>query len=95
MATTKGEVEIFANKGLSTKFTVPNGTRPEIESAIAEMLRPDKGLVWEDDGEGIRTACISPNAVWRPRRRFFETDDEDSPLLIEDKSEAPAKDGGE
>jgi hypothetical protein len=77
-------IEVRAHKGSSTKFTVPNGTRLEIQNAIAERLCSDKELVWEDDPEGINVAVIA-NIPWRPRRRFFLTD-ENRPLLIEDKS---------
>jgi hypothetical protein len=81
-------VKIIAEKLSTVSFTVPNGTRPEIENAIAERLRTDAELVWIDSANGSRAVCISPNEVWRPRRRFFLTDDGNPPLLIEDQSAA-------
>ena len=65
------EIEVRAHKGCSLKFTITAGaTRKETEGAIAEKLRSDKELVWEDDPEGINVACISGNEIWRPRRQF-------------------------
>jgi hypothetical protein len=87
-----GNIEVRAHKGSSTKFTVPNGTRREIESAIADKFRSDKELVWEDDPEGISVAVIG-NIPWRPRRRFFLTDDGSRSLMIEDKSADAPPDG--
>jgi hypothetical protein len=86
------EVEVWAHKSSSTKFTVPNGTRPEIENAIAERLRSE--ILWEDDPVGINVQVILNNKPLSIRRRF-KTDAVDRPLLIEDKSEAVPTDGRE
>jgi hypothetical protein len=67
-------VEVRAHKGSTTNFTVPSGTRKEIESAIAEKLRSDKELVWTDDSKGISVACIGDDEIWKPQRRFSEKD---------------------
>jgi hypothetical protein len=70
------EVKVIAHKGSTATFTVPSGTRAQIEVAIAEKLRSETELAWKDDPEGINVACISPNDVWRPRRRFSLSRDE-------------------
>jgi hypothetical protein len=88
-------VEVIAEKLSTVTFPVRNGTRPEIENAIADRLRSDVELVWIDSTNGIRTVCISINGVWRPRRRFFLTDDGNPPLLIGDKSEPRPNGEGE
>lgn len=64
------EVKVIVEKHSTGTFNVPNGTRAEIEEAIAKELRSDKELVWIDSPDGIRAVCISLSAVWRPRRRF-------------------------
>jgi hypothetical protein len=87
MAIITGEVEVWAQKLASTKFTVPTGTRPQIENAIAERFRSDKELVWEDYPEGISVEVMLYPKGWKIRRRFFTLDDENRPLLIEDKSD--------
>lgn len=75
----KTTVQVLAFKNCLAKFTVPNGTRPEIEKAIADKLRSDKGLVWTDDEDhGIKVTCIpadDPSLWWKPRRRFFVNED--------------------
>ena len=88
-------IEVIAEKLSIVTFTVPNGTRPEIESAIAERLRSESELVWTDSPNGIRVVCLSPNGVWRPRRRFFPTDDGSPQLVIEDKTEPRPNGEGE
>jgi hypothetical protein len=89
-------IEVRAHRGQSSAFTITitaGATRKEIEDAIAERLRSDKELVWQDDPEGINVACISGNEIWRPRKRFSTIDDGSLQLLIEDKSSvAPPKD---
>jgi hypothetical protein len=91
------QVQIIAEKLSTVTFTVPNGTRSQIEDAIAERLRSDTELLWVDSPNGIRVICISPNGVWRPRRRFSTTDDDDSHrrLLIENQSAARPNGEGE
>jgi hypothetical protein len=85
-------INVIAHKGCSANFTANAGPdRKEIEESIAEKLRTDKDIVWGDEPEGINVACISVYGFWRPRRRFFTTDDVDSQLLIEDKSETTPK----
>lgn len=64
------EIEIRVHKGSTATFTVPSGTRPEIEIAIAERLHSAAELAWTDDPEGINVVVISQSSVWRPRRRF-------------------------
>jgi hypothetical protein len=92
---TMATIEVRAHRGQSSAFTITaGGTRKEIEDAIAERLRSDAELVWEDDPEGINVACISGNNIWRPRRRFSMTGDENNQLLIENKS-GPTPDDGE
>jgi hypothetical protein len=88
-------VEVIAEKLSTVTFPVRNGTRPEIENAIADRLRSETQLVWIDSPNGIRVVCLSPNGVWRPRRRFFLTDDGNPPLLIEGKSEPRPNGEGE
>ena len=66
------DIEVIAHKkGSSTKFTVPNGTNSEIEKAIAERLRSDLELVWEDDPGGIKVDLRIGNKTLRPRWRFL------------------------
>jgi hypothetical protein len=86
--------EVWAHKSSSTKFTVPNGTRLDMENAIAERLRSEE-LVWEDDPNGVSVTVIFGNKPLNIRRRFFKSDAVDRPLLIEDKNEAIQTDGGE
>jgi hypothetical protein len=62
--------DIIASQTVSVRFSVPDGTRPEIEKAIADRLRSDEALNWEDDPDGARAVCVSGNNVWRPRRHF-------------------------
>jgi hypothetical protein len=72
MAKIDEEVEVWAHKLVSTKFTVPNGSRPQMESAIAERFRSDKELVWEDHPEGISvevTLRRAANQDCQPRRK--------------------------
>jgi hypothetical protein len=64
------EVQIIADKTVTTTFTVPNGTRPEIEECIESRLSSDKALEWKDGPDGVRAACLYKNKVWRPRARF-------------------------
>jgi hypothetical protein len=65
------EVQVIARSGNIAKFTVPAGTRKEVEVAIADKLRTDTEIVRADDSGGVTVVCISEgNDVWRPRRRF-------------------------
>ena len=82
-----GEVEVIARNGTIARFTVKDGSRKEIEDAIAEKLK-NKEVVWEDDEGGISVICVRGNDIWKPRRRFFLTEDGSNPPLIEDKSES-------
>jgi hypothetical protein len=70
--------DVIASKTITVRFSVPDGTRPETEAAIAQRLRSDKDLVWEDDPKGVRAVCVAGNDVWRPRRRFLLTKDDGS-----------------
>ena len=47
-------IEVIASKKSTTKFTITAATRPEAEQAIAEKLRSDKELVWENDPQGMQ-----------------------------------------
>jgi hypothetical protein len=49
------EVNAIANKSSTVTFNVPSGTRSEIENAVAERLRSDAALVWNDSPEGIKS----------------------------------------
>jgi hypothetical protein len=64
------EVMVIAHKSSTVTFTVPSGTRHEIDTAIAERLRSDTELVWIDSPEGINVDCLYQDRVWKPRRRF-------------------------
>jgi hypothetical protein len=68
--------QVLAHKSSTATFTIPNGARVEMENAIADKLRSDTELVWNDDPEGVSVDVISPNGVWRPRRRFFLSKDD-------------------
>jgi hypothetical protein len=68
------EVNVIARNGTISRFTVKDGSRKEIEEAIAEKLK-DKELVWDDDDGGITVVCVRGDDLWRPRRRFFSNDD--------------------
>jgi hypothetical protein len=73
----KTTVDVLLFKGSTAKLTVPNGTRPEIEKAIADKLRSDKALVWTDSDSGINVTCLrGDDPPWKPRRRFFVNKDE-------------------
>ncbi len=69
-------IDVIVSKVVTVRFSVPDGSRPETEEAIAERLRSDQDLVWEDDPEGVKAVCVSGNSVWRPRRRFFTSKDD-------------------
>ena len=73
---TDEEIDVIARKTSLAQFTVPAGTRPEIEKAIEEKLR-SSDMVWEDDSYGINVVCVSQDKqnVWRPRKRFKVPDD--------------------
>jgi hypothetical protein len=62
--------EVLAHKTCTAKFIVPDGTRAEIETAIAERLSSEEDVVWEDDPAGINVDVISRNKVLKIRRRF-------------------------
>jgi Fibrinogen alpha C domain len=64
-------IDIICSKTVTVRFSVPDGTRPETEEAIAQRLGSDTELVWENDPEGIKAVCVSGNSVWRPRKRFL------------------------
>jgi hypothetical protein len=70
---TDEEIDVIARKTSLAQFTVPAGTRPEIEKAIEEKLR-SKDIVWDGGPDGINVVCISQDKqnVWRPRKRFNE-----------------------
>jgi hypothetical protein len=70
------DVTVIAHKSSTVTFTVPSGTKTEIEHAIAERLRSDKELVWKDSPEGIKVDCFHQDKVWKPRRRFFVSNDD-------------------
>ena len=63
-------VEVLAQKTCTVTFTIPAGSREEMENAIADRLRSDTELSWKDTPEGVNVAVVSPSGVWRPRRRF-------------------------
>jgi hypothetical protein len=64
------EIKIIAHKRSSATFTVPDSKdRKAIEAAIAERLRSDKELLWDDNPE-VNVDCINGHDIWRPRRRF-------------------------
>jgi hypothetical protein len=86
-------IKVIAHKTCTTEFTVMDGSRLEIERGVSHKLLSYKELVWVDSPEGINVVCIRGTAIWRPRRRFFSTDD--GSLLIEDKSVARPNGGGE
>jgi hypothetical protein len=86
-------IKVLAHKGSTAAFEVTANTRPEAEEAIAVKLRSGEEIVWTDDPAGISVTVIWDNIPWRPRRRFFLTDDGSPQLVIEDKSEA-RPDGG-
>jgi hypothetical protein len=73
MDSERGEAmtDIIVSKTVTVRFSVPDGTRPETEEAIADRLRSDQDLVWEDDPQGVKVVCVAGNNVWRPRRRFL------------------------
>jgi hypothetical protein len=72
-------IEVLANKTCTTKFTITAGSRKEADDAIAAKLLSDKELVWTDaNEERVNVACISDNTVWKPRRRFFLTNDSET-----------------
>jgi hypothetical protein len=80
-------VQVIARNGSIAKFTVPDGTRKEIEAAIETKLRTDKEIVWKDDSGGVTATCIyEDKAPWSPRRRFFPNGEPDS---------EPESDGGD
>jgi hypothetical protein len=63
--------DVIVSQTVTVRFSVPDGTRPEIEKAIADRLRSGNDLVWENDPKGARAVCVSGNDVWRPRKRFL------------------------
>ena len=63
-------VQVLVHKRSTTAFTIPNGTRAEMENAIADKLRSETEIVWKDDPEGVSAEVITPSGVWRPRKRF-------------------------
>jgi hypothetical protein len=88
-------IVVKAHKRCSVTFAITAASRLEAEAAIAEKLRSDKELVWEDDPEGINVDVIWGNNIWRPRRRFLLIDDESRQMLIENKSDARPDGEGE
>jgi hypothetical protein len=77
MMSKNDEVTVFAHRGQSAEFTVPNGaTRKDVEKAIAEKLRSDEGIVWRNNPEGVNVDCILNSTIWKPRRRFYLKDGE-------------------
>jgi hypothetical protein len=74
-------IKVLASQRRTTAFEVTAISRKEAEAAIAERLRSDTKLVWEDGVEGINVACIWGNDTWRPRARFFLTDAQTHPLI--------------
>jgi hypothetical protein len=87
-------IKVLASQRRTTAFEVTANSRKDAEASIAERLRSDTELVWKDGHEGINVACIWGNDTWRPRARFFLTDDGSHPLQIEDKSAAAPTNGG-
>ena len=72
-------VQVIARQDRMAKFTVPDGTRKEIEAAIETKLRTDTEVVWTDGSDGISATCIyEDKPPWRPRKRFFLNGDPDS-----------------
>jgi hypothetical protein len=52
-------IDVIASQTVTVRFSVPDGTRPEIDKAIADRLRSDEALIWEDGPKGARAAlCI-------------------------------------
>ena len=70
------DVTVIAHKTSTVTFSVPAGTRTEIEDSIAERLRSDNELVWKDSPEGIKVDCFYQETVWKPRRRFNVKDED-------------------
>jgi hypothetical protein len=66
-----------------SEFTVPAGTRKEIEAAIAEKLRSSE-VEWKERSKGVKVVCTHDDDIWRPRKRFTVNDDSGA-----------AKEGGE
>jgi hypothetical protein len=60
---TMTEVKMIAHKTTTATFTVPSGTRSEIENSIAERLRSGPALVWRDSPD-IKVDCLYQNVVW-------------------------------
>jgi hypothetical protein len=82
------EVQVIAREDRMARFTVPFGTREELVAAIAAKLRSGEEIVWTASSEGINVVCVyEDQPPWRPRTRFFPTDNGSSQLLIEDKSD--------
>ena len=81
------EVQVIAREDRMAKFTVPFGTREELVATIAAKLRQGDEIVWTASREGISVICVyEDQPPWRPRTRFFPTDDVSGQLLIDDKS---------
>jgi hypothetical protein len=76
------------------KFTVPVGTRKEIEAAIAQKLRSGE-VEWSDVPKGVKVMCCHNDDIWQPRARFLQTDDVSAPKLIEDQPAAARSNGGD
>jgi hypothetical protein len=64
-------VQIIAHKATIARFTVDNGSRKEIEEEIAAKFLSGE-IDWKDNEDsGINVTCVKGNEIWRPRRRFF------------------------
>jgi hypothetical protein len=61
--------DVIASKLVTVRFSIPDGTRPENETAISEKLRSND-LIWEDDPGGAKVVCVAKTDAWRPRKRF-------------------------
>jgi hypothetical protein len=89
-------IKVLAHKASTAAFEVTADSRKDAEAAIAERLRSDSELIWNNDSDGINVDVIWDNNIWRPRARFFLVDDQSRKLLIEDNSEArPNGNGGQ
>jgi hypothetical protein len=64
-------VDVIANDDYirRARFSVPVGTRKEIEAAIEEKLRSGE-VVWNGVSHGVNVVCFHKDNVWRPRARF-------------------------
>jgi hypothetical protein len=57
-------------------FTVPAGTRKEIEAAIVEKLR-SREIVWEDRPKGVKVMWCHNDDIWEHRVTFSDPSPDD------------------